>query len=84
MEHAIVAEYVYGAHLDLIGVYNYDENGELITEAGNYVGDINSIRGYGMFYDKETGFYYLAGQYYIPRLATFWEVETQLNLENLI
>ena len=81
MEHAIVAEYVYGAHLDLIGVYNYDENGELITEAGNYVGDINSIRGYGMFYDKETGFYYLAGQYYIPRLATFWEVETQLNLE---
>ena len=81
MEHAIVAEYVYGAHLDLIGVYNYDENGELITEAGNYVGDINSIRGYGMFYDKETGFYYLAGQYYIPRLATFWEVETQLDLK---
>ena len=55
----------------LIGTYEYDAYGNILSMTNNHIMRANPIRYRGYYYDSETGLYYLRNRYYDPLLMRF-------------
>ena len=64
----MVANYTYDAWGNVLSAT--DQNGNAITSAG-HLGNLNSIRYRGYYYDTDTGMYYLKSRYYDPKVRRF-------------
>ena len=56
-------EYIYNINGELVTRYIYDSWGKLIeiqnhTTSADHIGNVNSVRYRGYYYDQETGLYY--------------------------
>ncbi len=55
--------------------YKYDAWGNIISQTGGSLADINPYRYRGYRYDVETGWYYLQSRYYDPAMGRFINVD---------
>ncbi|MBQ8947658.1 MAG: RHS repeat-associated core domain-containing protein [Lachnospiraceae bacterium] len=69
---------IYTATGTLVGTYEYDPYGRLLSETSNLAFDDsenilhkNPFRYRGYYYDSETGWYYLQSRYYDPEVKRF-------------
>ena len=56
---------------NLLGEYEYDAWGNLLSQGGSELLSINPFRYRGYYYDTETGLYYLNSRYYDPETGRF-------------
>lgn len=64
----MIVNYTYDAWGNILSVT--DQNGTAITSAGN-IGNLNSLRYRGYYYDTDTKMYYLQSRYYDPEVRRF-------------
>lgn len=69
-DQEIIAEYEYDVYGRLINTLHFDMSNDVEDEE-MLPGNMNSLVGHGYVYDKETGFYYVAGMYYSPLVRSF-------------
>ena len=71
---------IYNASGTLIGSYNYDAWGKVVSvkdvsgaaiTSSTHIANVNPIRYRGYYYDSETGMYYLKSRYYDPQVKRF-------------
>ena len=55
----------------MLGLYEYDAWGNLLSQIGSEILNINPFRYRGYYYDAETGLYYLNSRYYDPEIGRF-------------
>ena len=55
----------------MLGQYEYDAWGNLLSQVGSEILNINPFRYRGYYYDAETGLYYLNSRYYDPETGRF-------------
>jgi RHS repeat-associated protein len=71
----LVAKYLYDSWGKLVSVT--DQNGNAITDM-NHIGNMNSLRYRGYYYDTENGLYYLQSRYYNPEWGRFINADVLL------
>ena len=62
---------IYDSCWNLLGQYEYDAWGNLLSQVGSEILNINPFRYRGHYYDAETGLYYLNSRYYDPEIGRF-------------
>ena len=62
---------IYDSCWNLLGQYEYDAWGNLLSQIGSEILNINPFRYRGYYYDAETGLYYLNSRYYDPETGRF-------------
>ena len=62
---------IYDSCWNLLGLYEYDAWGNLLSQVGSEILNINPFRYRGYYYDAETGLYYLNSRYYDPETGRF-------------
>ena len=62
---------IYDSCWNLLGLYEYDAWGNLLSQVGSEILNINPFRYRGYYYDAETGLYYLNSRYYDPEIGRF-------------
>ena len=62
---------IYDSCWNLLGQYEYDAWGNLLSQVGSEILNINPFRYRGYYYDAETGLYYLNSRYYDPEIGRF-------------
>ncbi len=62
---------IYDSCWNLLGLYEYDAWGNLLSQVGSEILNINPFRYRGYYYDAETGLYYLNSRYYDPVIGRF-------------
>ncbi len=55
----------------MLGEYKYDAWGNILSQGGSELLNINPFRYRGYYYDTETGLYYLNSRYYDPETGRF-------------
>ena len=63
------------------GTYEYDAWGNLLSQVGSEILNINPFRYRGYYYDAETGLYYPNSRYYDPEIGRFISPDRLENLE---
>ena len=62
--------------------YTYDAWGNVLSVTGsqaNTIGQYNTFRYRGYYYDTETGFYYLQSRYYDPVVGRFLNADSYVS-----
>ena len=72
---------IYDSCWNLLGLYEYDAWGNLLSQVGSEILNINPFRYRGYYYDAETGLYYLNSRYYDPEIGRFISPDSMDNLE---
>ena len=62
---------IYDSCWNLLGLYEYDAWGNLLSQVSSEILNINPFRYRGYYYDAETGLYYLNSRYYDPEIGRF-------------
>ena len=62
---------IYDSCWNLLGLYEYDAWGNLLSQVSSEILNINPFRYRGYYYDAETGLYYLNSRYYDPVIGRF-------------
>ena len=62
---------IYDSCWNPLGLYEYDAWGNLLSQVGSEILNINPFRYRGYYYDAETGLYYLNSRYYDPETGRF-------------
>ena len=63
------------------GTYEYDAWGNLLSQVGSEILNINPFRYRGYYYDAETGLYYPNSRYYDPEIGRFISPDRLENLD---
>ena len=66
---------------NLLGEYEYDAWGKILSQGGSELLTINPFRYRGYYYDEETGLYYLNSRYYDPETGRFISPDSLKYLE---
>ena len=66
---------------NLLGEYEYDAWGKILSQGGSELLTINPFRYRGYYYDEETGLYYLNSRYYDPETGRFISPDRLENLD---
>ena len=72
---------IYDSRWNLLGLYEYDAWGNLLSQVGSEILNINPFRYRGYYYDAETGLYYLNSRYYDPEIGRFISPDSLAYLE---
>ena len=72
---------IYDSCWNLLGLYEYDAWGNLLSQVGSEILKINPFRYRGYYYDAETGLYYLNSRYYDPEIGRFISPDSLAYLE---
>ena len=75
---------IYDSCWNLLGLYEYDAWGNLLSQTGSEILNINSFRYRGYYYDAETGLYYLNSRYYDPVIGRFISPDSVSNLSQRV
>ena len=62
---------IYDSCWNLLGLYEYDAWGNLLSQVGSEILNINPFRYRGYYCDTESGIYYLNSRYYDPVIGRF-------------
>ena len=75
---------IYDSCWNLLGQYEYDAWGNLLSQVGSEILNINPFRYRGYYYDAETGLYYLNSRYYDPVIGRFISPDSVSNLSQRV